>query len=293
MNTRCFGVALFLVSLFARAELPAWQAPQGHDNPRLGQVLHTASGEWLEAQELIDRLAGVSHLVVGEKHDNPDHHALQLWLLEQLHARRPQGALVMEMIGPEQQERVSELQGGPLPTDPQLAAQLSWGPGWDWSDYGPLVRWGLSYPRKLLAANLSRDEMLEIYRQPSPLEAVYGQEAQATLARVMDEAHCHKLPQARLPAMLAIQQARDQRMAQVLGQAPVPAMLLAGAFHVRKDLGMPLHWSSHEGSPTVLMLVEAGSDLPDELQADFVWVTAATVARDYCADIQTAPAMNR
>jgi uncharacterized iron-regulated protein len=293
MNTRCFGVALFLVSLFARAELPAWQAPQGHDNPRLGQVLHTASGEWLEAQELIDRLAGVSHLAVGEKHDNPDHHALQLWLLKQLHARRPQGALVMEMIGPEQQDRVRELQGGQLPADPQLTEQLSWSPGWDWGHYGALVRWGLGYPRKLLAANLSRDEMLAIYRQPRPLEAVYGEEAQATLARVMAEAHCHELPQERLPAMLAIQQARDQRMAQVLGQAPVPAMLLAGAFHVRKDLGMPLHWSPHKEPPVVLMLVEAGSDLPETFQADFIWITAATVASDYCADLQAAPGTNR
>jgi len=291
MKARCCAVAFLLLSGFAQADLPAWLAPEGLDDPRLGQVLHTSSGEWIGPLELVEHLALAPRVVIGEKHDNPDHHSLQHWLLEQLHGRRSQGALVMEMIGPEQQQQVDHLHGKPLPTDPELIEVLGWGTGWDWAQYGALIRWGLTYPRQLLAANLGREEMLEFYRQPQPLTDVYDDEARARLTEVMDDAHCRKLPQAHLPAMLSIQQARDQRMAQVLGEARAPAILLAGNFHARRDLGMPLHWAGREDSLIIVMLVEAGSDLPDSRQADFVWITAATPERDYCADIQASSAL--
>ncbi|WP_338206311.1 ChaN family lipoprotein, partial [Parageobacillus thermoglucosidasius] len=53
--------------------------------------------------------------------------------------------------------------------------------------------------------------------------------------------HCGLLPESQLPAMLAVQQQRDRQMAEQLLKAPQPALLLAGAYHVRKDLGVPLH----------------------------------------------------
>ena len=60
--------------------------------------------------------------------------------------------------------------------------------------------------------------------------------------------------------MLAVQQQRDRRMAERLLAAPTPALLLAGAFHVRKDLGVPLHLKdlgAGEGN-AVLVLAEVG-----------------------------------
>src|SRR5690606_40000804 len=74
-------------------------------------------------------------------------------------------------------------------------------------------------------------------RRSSDLEALQEQ------IRV---SHCQMLPEAHLPAMLAVQQQRDRRMAQQLIAAPKPAMLLAGAFHVRRDLGVPLHLQRSE-----------------------------------------------
>lgn len=276
--------ALWLLTATVQAALPDWQAPRGLDDPHLGQVLDTATGEWLAPGQLVERLLEAPYVLVGEKHDNPDHHALQLWLLEQLQARRPQGALVMEMLGPQQQAAVDEQQGRMLPEDAALVQALDWNPGWDWQHYGPLVRWGLAVPQRLLAANLGRDEMSALYRQPQPLSEVYRGETRETLAQIMRESHCHKLPETQVPAMLAIQQGRDQRMAEVLQAAPTPALLLAGGYHVRKDLGVPLHWAGAT-APRVLMLVEAGSALPDEAQADYVWLTPATEEQDYCAGI--------
>ncbi|TVP90234.1 MAG: iron(III) ABC transporter [Pseudomonadaceae bacterium] len=266
--------------------LPDWQSPEGLDAEHLGQVLNTRTGEWVGAEQLVAALADQPAVLLGEKHDNPDHQALQLWLLQALQSEREQASLVMEMLRSEQQLQLDQWQGQPLPDDPALPEKLGW-QGWDWSAYGELVRWGLTYPERLLASNLSRDEIQAAYHEPERLDTSrYSPEAREELGRVMQRSHCDKLPEERLPAMLAIQQARDQRMASVLSAADTPGLLVAGAFHVRKDLGVPLHWPAAVAEPVVVMLVEAGSDLPHADQADWVWLTAAQPEQDYCAQLR-------
>jgi uncharacterized iron-regulated protein len=92
------------------------------------------------------------------------------------------------------------------------------------------------------------------------------------------------LPEDALPAMLAIQQQRDRRMAHSVIDAPAPALLFAGSYHVRKDIGVPLHMAdlgSHE-RPVVLLLAQEGSEVQPG-SADYVWYTAALPDQDYCA----------
>tara|TARA_R110000764_G_scaffold8776_2_gene28955 strand:- start:14116 stop:14988 length:873 start_codon:yes stop_codon:yes gene_type:complete len=279
-------VLLVCASFSLKAEqLPAWRATKGLDAPHLGQVWDTHAQRWLPADQLVTALARSAHVVVGEKHDNPDHHQLQLWLLEQLQERRPQAALIMEMLEPSQQAAVNALQGQPLPDSSLLQEQLNWQLGWDWSLYSPLVSWGLQVPQRLLAGNLGQQQMLHRYRKPPPVSARYSAAARAELEQTLLDSHCGKLGAERMPSMLAIQQGRDEQMARALAEAPTPALLLAGAFHARRDLGMPLHWQQQWGeAPTVVLLLEAGQgQLPGTEQADFVWLTPALPEQDYCA----------
>lgn len=277
----CMSVSVVL----SAAELPAWQATEHLDAAHLGQVWDARAQRWLDADQLVSELAGRSRVVVGEKHDNPDHHRLQLWLLQQLHARRPQAALLMEMLQPGQQAAVDTLQHQKLPETPVLQARLNWQDGWDWSFYGPLVSWGLLQPQRLLAANLGVEQMMHRYKQPPPISTRYSKVARATLEQTLLDSHCGKLDAQRLPAMLAIQQGRDEQMARALGEAPAPALLLAGSYHARRDLGLPLHWQPQWGAaPSIVLLQEAGQgELPGPQQADFVWLTPTLPAQDHCA----------
>lgn len=280
------GIVLLSLSVMVSANpLPSWINQHGIEHPQLGQVLDTSNGEWLSAEQLVERVMAHEHVLVGEKHDNIDHHRLQLWLLRELQQRRQQATLVMEMLGPEQQQALDRLHGKPLPDDPDLQQQLAWSAGWDWDQYADLIRWGLSTTQTLLAANLTREDMASLYRDPQPLADTIDQTGQALLARVMFDSHCGMLTEDAMPAMLSIQQGRDQRMAQVMTRAPVPALLIAGSFHVRKDLGAPVHWPSEADEPVVILLHESGSDLADSRQADYVWLTPATPKTDYCAQI--------
>lgn len=282
---------LWLTACQALPPLPAWQSPDGLEHPDLGRIRDLRSGALLTPRQLLARLAKAPRVLVGEQHDNPDHHALQLWLLRALAERRAQGSLLLEMLTPEQQARVEAARAataaGQAPAD--LPKALAWQRGWDWALYGPLVRYALAQPYPLLAANLDGREVRRLYAERPALQGLASTAPAALepLRAQIRESHCGLLPEDRLPAMLAVQQQRDRRMAERLLAAAEPALLFAGAFHVRRDLGVPLHLADL-GAPSgtrVLLLAEVGKPVAAG-SADFVWYSAAQPEQDHCAKLR-------
>lgn len=265
--------------------LPAWQAPEGRDAPLTGQIIDLHNGQSLSPAELVKRLQAAPRIVIGEQHDNPDHHSLQRWLLRALDER----SVLLEMLQPVQQAQVAatqqQVQAGSWPED--LPKALNWQHGWDWQQYGPLVMALLPAPAPLLAANLEREEMMAIYRQPPELSGAASTQpaVRAALTAQIRDAHCGMLPETQLPAMLAIQQQRDRRMAERLLAAEAPAVLLAGNFHARRDLGVPLHVQDLGSEVQVVILAGIGEEISAQ-QGDFVWYTPATAPEDYCAQLR-------
>lgn len=272
--------------------LPEWQSPEGREHPELGVILDLRSGERLSPEQLVGQLASADRVLIGERHDNPDHHTLQLWLVQALAMQRRQGSLLLEMLVPAQQAKVDgvrEMQAqGRLPSD--LPAALEWEKGWPWGLYGDVVSYALQQPYPVLAANLDRSEVMFIFTGAAP--PLSGDRSTASpvrevlLAQVR-RSHCDLLPEAQLPAMVAVQQQRDRRMADRLLAAPQPALLLAGSFHVRRDLGVPLHLDDldAQGATRVLILAEVGERLTAQ-QADYVWYTPAQPEQDHCAQMR-------
>jgi uncharacterized iron-regulated protein len=256
--------------------------------PVSGEIRDLHSGETLTALQLLTRLSKPAQLIIGERHDNADHHALQLWLLQALGEQRPQGSLLLEMLTPEQQPKVDQVRHAASPPA-DLPGTLSWQDGWDWNLYGPIVRFALSQPYPLLAANLDNTEIRTLYRQPPILQGVHSNAAsvKTTLLQQISDSHCGLLPESQMPAMLAVQQQRDRRMAERLISAPSPSVLLAGAWHARKDVGVPLHVVDLGAAqaPTVLLLADQGSEVTAAM-ADYVWFMPATAPQDYCEQMR-------
>jgi uncharacterized iron-regulated protein len=69
--------------------------------------------------------------------------------------------------------------------------------------------------------------------------------------------------------------------------APEPSVLLSGAFHSRKDVGVPIHLLDLGApeAPTVLMLAEQGSEVTANM-ADYVWYTPVMPTPDYCEQMR-------
>lgn len=284
-------LCVFLAGCQVLPPLPSWRSPEGREHADLGVIRDLRTGKTLTADELVERLASAPRVLVGEQHDNPDHHALQLWLLQALEQKRAQGSLLMEMINPDQQAKVDQARGlvqaGQAPGD--LFAALAWQKNWEWSMYGPIVRHALAQPYPLLSANLDRSEIMQIYKDRPSLQGALSTTpaVQAPLLEQIRESHCGLLPESQLPSMLAVQQQRDRRMAQRLLAAPQPALLFAGAFHVRRDLGVPLHLAdlgAGQGN-LIVVLAEVGKVVPAET-ADFVWYTPAMPDKDHCAEMR-------
>ncbi|MCK1793286.1 ChaN family lipoprotein [Pseudomonas violetae] len=256
--------------------------------PVAGEIRDLRTGQVLKAEQLLAELARPSRLIVGEQHDNRDHHAVQLWLLKALGEQRAQGSLLLEMLTPDQQPHVDQVhQASKPPAD--LRDALAWQEGWDWALYGPIVQFALSQPYPLLAANLDPLEVRAAYAHPATPSGSRSnaESVKDELLKQVSESHCGLLPKSQMPAMLAVQQQRDRRMAERLLAAPEPAMLFAGAFHARKDVGVPIHLldlGAEEGA-TVLMLAQQGSEVTAAM-ADYVWYTPVVKAPDYCKQMR-------
>jgi len=256
--------------------------------PVVGEIRDLHSGQAVTPQALIAALTKSSRLIVGEQHDNRDHHELQLWLLQSLGERRPQGSLLLEMLTPDQQPRVDEVRHAATPPK-DLPESLAWQSGWEWDLYGPIVRFALAQPYPLLAANLDVPEVRAIYVNPPTLSGSRSNASSVRdeLLKQVSDSHCGLLPASQMPAMLAVQQQRDRRMAERLLAAPEPSVLFAGAFHARKDVGVPIHLLDLGASaaPTVLMLAQQGSEVTSQM-ADYVWYTPDMPTPDYCEQMR-------
>ncbi|STM47069.1 putative inner membrane lipoprotein [Escherichia coli] len=74
-----------------------------------GQIYDLHSGKIISSSELLADLATAQHLIIGEKHDNAEHHQIELWLIQNLLIQRPQGSVLLEMLTSEQQPRVNQV----------------------------------------------------------------------------------------------------------------------------------------------------------------------------------------
>ncbi|RPJ26289.1 MAG: hypothetical protein EHM35_14990, partial [Planctomycetaceae bacterium] len=152
----CFGV-LLLATVHAGESWDAWQAPLGQGHPLLGRIWDVAANEFIDSPTLVDQLSRGRFVLLGEKHDNPDHHRLQAWLLRALIAAGRRPAVGFEMFTVDDAPAIAR-QLAAQPTDANgLAEAVHWqGSGWpDWAMYQPIAAAALQARLPVVATNLS------------------------------------------------------------------------------------------------------------------------------------------
>lgn len=297
----CFTALTFSVGSFAQDD---WQSPLERDHPMVGKVVDLKLQKVISPNVLLENLARADVILIGEKHDNPDHHMLEQRILSAL-AEQP-AEVVLEMLDDSQSSLLTaldrEAQGN------QLKQNLQWNDkGWAWESYGPLVELAVSSGFKLTAGNLSREQVKKIYQRGSEELTAddrltsalsVNDEIKQTLLTEIYEQHCKMMPRETLHPMLSIQLARDARMASAIVDSEAPqVVLVAGAYHVRKDSAVPLHLALKNADNrdlAVVMLMEVDSEIDDYdaylvdqvAVADYVWFTPKSTDRDYCADLK-------
>lgn len=279
------GVGLALLAGCASVNAPvadsAYTRVESHI-PGWGAIIELSSGKQISPTQLLDELAPAQTVMVGEVHDNFAHHLIEQWLATHLAQRRPQGAVVLEMLDSERQRPVSEVQAwlgqGNQVRSQRLKQIIHWDERWSWEQYGPLMEALMTAPSTLLAGNLPAAErkrlMAAAVQDPDGLFPSPG--IAARQRQYIKEMHCGQIDAVRMNGLLAIQHARDQRMAQVLDSAEAPRLLFAGVLHTLKSLGAPQYLAQGASDPglKVLVISEQGHSLTTR-DADYVWLLPA------------------
>jgi uncharacterized iron-regulated protein len=273
--------------------------------PVAGSIWDTRAKTYVST-EVVQRAARESNFVLlGEIHDNLEHHRLQRELLVHVLATGRRPALVMEQLDREFQPALeAERARAGHTADTVLDAGKFSRRGWGIENYRPLVELALQYELPIVAANVSRNDARAIVRDPAraalPPVARLVEDA---LGADIDRSHCGETPEPALRAgMVAAQRARDVAMAQALQkEAERGAVLIAGGGHVRVDRGAPLYLGQR---PLVIAFVEVDASrrsikeyLDDQYATvrsyDFVWFTERAARADPCVDmphLETPPA---
>ena len=235
-------------------------------------------------EEHLDHLPPADIVLLGEVHDNPDHHRNQARAVAAL---RP-SALVFEMLTPAQ--LAAPLGAGERSSSAALAEALHWQQsGWPaFSLYWPIF--AAAPAARLYAAGIGREDARRAFRQGA--QSYFGEETalygldqplpadlQAGLEAEQMQAHCQSMPAEMMPAMVEIQRMRDAALARAalraLRETGGPVAVIAGTGHVRTDYGAPAVIGRVDPHVRVLALgqIEAerpppGTEVADAQEAD-------------------------
>jgi uncharacterized iron-regulated protein len=298
---------------FLLAALPAmaaeppggWQSRLAADHPLVGRIWSAAAQDYVDTNVLRQSLSGARYVLLGETHDNPDHHRLQAWAIQAMvdAGRRP--AVVWEMLTADQAPALAAYLARPDDGAAGLGAAVGWpASGWpDWSIYQPIAAVALAAGLPMAAGNVGEGLKRAVLRDglaalPVERRAALGlidwrEEHRQALLDDLYESHCALMPRTQLAPLVAVQRLRDAVLADALLRADAGdgAALIAGAGHVRRDRGVPWYLAAR-GHRDVIVLtmreVRDGRVDPATYAdgADVVWFTPRSDDRDHCAELR-------
>lgn len=235
-----------LVELQAQAE---WKALYHRDHQLVGKIFSTKDKRWISGQTLNEKIKSTQFLLLGETHTNPDHHSgqariIQAWLKDQTAT-----ALVLEMLAYDNwHERLPHLEIEALTEKLQQVSE-----GWKWPLYQPILELQIEHKLPMLGGNLTRAQLdkfssgasCEVKRDGVVVNVCLALDElrKQTVKQLIYDAHCGYLPMEHTQSMMYVQLAKDASfsitMAEMVQTHQVA--LIAGAIHVRKDIGVPVH----------------------------------------------------
>lgn len=294
----------------AACSATAWKSPLGRDHPLTDRIWEVSSARFIDRQSLVERLARADFILLGERHDNPDHHLLQAEVVRSLIAAGRRPAVGFEMFGLDDAGTIAD-QLAAAPADAAgLGRAVNWNQrGWpDWAMYQPIAEAALQAKLSIVATNLplatarkmTRDGLAALDPKVARDLGIERPPAEAVFARMAADirgAHCGYASEQSVKAMVDVQRARDAQMAQSLIAAGVAdgAVLVAGAGHVLNDYGIPVYLKAKAAGKRVISIafveVDKQKTEPQSYALsypngrwpfDYVWFTPRVDDEDPC-----------
>lgn len=214
------------------------------------------SGEPLRYEEMLDDLAGVRVIYIGERHTLKRHHRLQRRIFEDLAERGKSLALGLEQMYASEQAAFDRYCRGEIDFD-KLTELTSWAKRWsNYEDYRPVIESARKRGAPVLALNARSETVREVYRKgidgldaktrsEIPSDLLLDDPPYERLLNLELMVHMSTTPE-RLRPMVHAQIVRDETMAHSIAsflQSPEgrgrTAVVLCGAGHVSYGFGLP------------------------------------------------------
>jgi uncharacterized iron-regulated protein len=246
--------------------------------------------------DALGRLSTADVVILGEIHDNPEHHRNQALAVAALKPR----ALVFEMLTPQQ-----AMQTPPDRSDAAgLARAFDWqNSGWpDFAMYHPIF--AAAPEARIYGGDLPPgDAQRAVSDGAAPVfgtdAALYGlatrlaPEDQTAREAEQRDAHCNALPEDLLPGMVEAQRLRDAALAravvQALDETGGPVAVITGSGHARVDVGVPAVLDLVVPQARVLSVGQIEAPAAAEQPYD-LWIVTPPAARDDpCATFAADP----
>jgi uncharacterized iron-regulated protein len=218
-----------------------------------GTIVHLRTGLDVDWPTLIDHLARVQVVYVGEVHDNPDAHRVQTEVLRGLAERHPDLAVGLEMIPRDHQPLLDDWIAGRL-SEKEFARR--WTELWriGYLPYRDLLTFARERHIPLLALNAPRELVKAVSREgldklpaemraelPSEMDTDDPYHRAKTEAIFGGHAKEHGMDVDRFyPAQVLWDETMAETAADYLSRHPGAHLLIfAGGFHVEQSVGIP------------------------------------------------------
>jgi uncharacterized iron-regulated protein len=224
--------------------------------PRIGEILHVPTGTLVNEAELLAAASDAHIVYVGETHDNPAAHRVELALLQAMNERWPgQVSLGMEMFTRQQQPVLDRWVAGEL-SEKTFLKEADWHSVWsmDFAYYRDLLLYARDHRLPIIGLNADKEmvkaigrgtpaEMSEEERQRLPEMDLTDPYQSAMVESVFGG---HATGDNRLAGFQRVQTLWDETMAESVTNHLLTCLdgtrrmvVVAGDNHVRYGFGIP------------------------------------------------------
>jgi uncharacterized iron-regulated protein len=298
MNIRFF-LLLFLIGAFftinacstgrpSRPPLALIEGVSGHF--RIGSIINMEMGKNLSFDQFIDQLGTKSLIFIGEVHNNPEHHLIQVQILQSLMIRYGIQSVAMEFFQQHQQRALDCYIDGSI-TEAVFLREVGWDKTWSYNYYfyRPLMLMPKEKGGKVLAINAPNDIVKKVARsglgslEPTERDQLathidLENERHRGYVRKVFENHAHpdlKRFDFFYQAQCVWEDTMAENIAEYLKKHEEKIVVFTGNGHIVNKFGIPNRTRKRITVPmaTILLYPLTGPLTIKREMADYIWLT--------------------
>ena len=298
MRIRCSPGLLLFIVFFAMTACSTIKPPipplasiegvQGHF--RIGRIVHLKTAKAISFEQLIDQVGAKRLIFIGEIHNNPEHHLIQVQILQALMSQHQSLAVAMEFFNKTQQSVLDHYLEGST-TETEFLKDVGWHKNWAYAYhfYRPLLTMIKEKGRKILAINAPNTIVKKVARSGLSSLAPNERNQLASHINLKNESHRKYLYQIfeKHPhhdmkrfdffyeAQCVWEDTMAENIADYLSKTKEKLIVLTGNGHIINKYGIPDRTLNRIKIPMVTILLQplTGPLTIKRKMADYIWLT--------------------